>query len=144
MDPSLPELTRFGLECTREIVTQRDAMKAANGAHLSGYGGTNDGIIGAAAAVGLTAHGWSGRFIEFGGLRSFPSIISVGSLEGAGIGVISLDRDAQVPAPDDLVDTSGWLRPHLLGGRAILPVMPKGPRLWESIGKKRSKMKEEE
>ena len=80
-DRCLPDLTHFGLACTNRIVTQRDALKAVNGAHLSGHGGTNDGIIGAAAAVGLTAYGWSGRFIEFGGLRGFPPTISVGALE---------------------------------------------------------------
>jgi hypothetical protein len=142
-DPCLPDLTRFGFACTNRIVTQTDALEAVNGAHLSGHGGTNDGIIGAAAAVGLTAYGWSGRFIEFGGLRGFPPIISVGALEEAGISAISFDRDALVPAHDDMVDTSGWLRPRLLGGKAVLPVMPKTEHMWESIGKKRSKQKKE-
>ncbi len=137
-DPCLPDLMRFGLACTNSIMTQADALKAINGSHLSGHGGTNDGIIGAAAAVGLTAHGWCGRFIEYGDLRDFPSIVSVGALAKAGIHVISIDRNAQVPACDDMVETSGWLRPRLLGGKAVLMVQEKGEHLWESIGKKRS------
>lgn len=139
----LPDLTCFGLECTHRVVTQQDALRAAGSAHLSGHGGTSDGIIGAAAAVGLTIYGWSGRFIEFGGLRSFPSVVSVGALEQAGIHVISLDRDAQVPCRDDMVETSGWLRPRLLGGRAVLLVMAKGEHLWESIGRKRGNKEKE-
>jgi len=138
-----PGLASFGLACTNRIMTQKDAMKAVNGAHLSGHGGTNDGIIGAAAAVGLTTYGWSGRLIEYGGLRDLPPVLSVGALEESGIGVISIDRDAQVPAHDDIVETFGWLRPRLLGGRAVLIVAAKGRHLWESIGKKRSKEKKE-
>lgn len=146
MDSCLAELMRFGLECTSRIVTQADAFKAVNGCHLSGHGGSNDGVIGAAAAVGLTAYGWCGRFIEYGCLRGFPAVTSVRSLSEAGIQVISIDRNAQVPARDDMVDTSGWLRPRLLAGKAVLFVneregateAARGGRAWESIGKKRN------
>jgi len=138
---ALRELTRFGLETANTIKTQREAMDSARGAHLSGHGGTSDGIIGAAAAVGLTVYGWSGRLIEYNGLRNFSRVMTVGSLVRRGILVISVDRDARVPAPADLVDTSGWLRPRLLGGKAILPVVQKGPYIWESLGRKRSKQK---
>jgi len=55
-------------------------MEAANKVHLSGHAGTNDGIIGAAAAVGLTISAWSGRFIEFGKLRDLQDGISVSDL----------------------------------------------------------------
>lgn len=142
-DPGIEGLTRFGLACTHRVMTQKNALKAVDGAHLSGHGGTNDGIIGAAAGVGLTAYGWSGRFIEYGGLRDFPPVVPVGRLEEGGIGVISLDRDAQVPAPEDMVETSGWLRPRLLGGKAVLMVRAKGAHLWESTGRKRAKTKKE-
>jgi hypothetical protein len=102
------------------------ARAAVQGAHLSGYGGTGDGVTGAAAGVGLTAEGWSGRFIELdaGGrpLRDLPDPVAVGALAAAGIPVVSLDRDAPVPLPADPVVTNGWLRPRLWGGRAVLPV----------------------
>lgn len=138
----LPELTHFGLACTNRVMTQTDAIEVAKGIHLSGHGGTNDGIIGAVAAVGPTAYGWSGRLIEYGGLRGLPSVISVGALAGAGIGVVSIDRDARVPAFDDTVETSGWLRPRLMGGKPVLMVMAKSQLFWESIGKKHIKGKE--
>ena len=51
--PSLDRLVDFGLRCTRTVSTQRQALQAAKKVHLSGHGGTNDGIIGAAAAVKL-------------------------------------------------------------------------------------------
>ena len=139
--PSLPGLIEFGHTCTRRIVTQKEAIRAASDSHLSGHGGTNDGIIGAAAAVGLTASGWSGRFIEYGRLRSFPDPVSVSDLERSAMKVVSVDRDARVPAPGDLVRTKGWLRPRLWGNRAVVLVTPKGEGLWESIGEKRNGQK---
>lgn len=141
--PCLPDLVRFGLACTNTVMTRDDAFRAVDGSHLSGHGGTNDGVIGAAAAVGLTFHGWSGRFIEYGGLREFPAVVPVGALEEAGMSVVSIDRDARVPAGSDRVDTSGWLRPRLLGGRAVLLVNAKGDGTWESIGRKHSKQEKE-
>ncbi len=138
-NPVLSELIHFGRTCTARVVTQKEAVQAALGSHLSGHGGTNDGIIGAAAAVGLTANGWGGRFIEFGRLRDFPEKVFVSDLERSGIAVFSIDRDAQVPTPEDVVDTKGWLRPRLWGGRPGLPVTSKGKSFWEALGEKRSK-----
>ncbi len=138
-DVCLPALMSFGRLCATIIVAQKDALQAATGSHLSGHGGSNDGIIGAAAAVGLTASGWCGRFIEFSGLRNFPQTVTVSELERNGITVVSLDRDAVVPFPEDVVDTRGWLRPRLWGQKAILPVLPRGKNVWESMGGKRNK-----
>ena len=138
-ETDLSVLVDFGRRCTRKVVTQKDALRAASGVHLSGHGGTNDGIIGAAAAVGLTAFGWNGRFIEFGGLRDFSETVTVSQLEKAHIMVVSLDRDAQAPALDDRVNTKNWLRPRLWGNRAILPAHKRGEGFWESLGEKRKK-----
>jgi len=135
-NPKITNLIAFGRSCVERVVSQGEARKAATGVHLSGHGGTNDGIIGAAAAVGLTYEGWSGRFIEFKRLRDIPDTVQVGTLEQLGIRVFSLDRDAQVPGQGDMVRNYGWLRPRLLGGSPVLPVVPIGPGLWEAIGKK--------
>jgi hypothetical protein len=139
--PNIAALQNFGLKCTRQIVTQNEALRAAASIHLSGHGGTHDGIIGAAAAVGLTASGWYGRFIECSGLRNFPDPVSVSALAQKSIRVVSLDRDAITPCPEDEVHTKGWLRPRLWGSQAVLPVNPSGPGRWESIGEKRNKQK---
>ncbi|SEM74438.1 hypothetical protein SAMN04489760_14115 [Syntrophus gentianae] len=135
--PDLSGLIAFGQRCTEKIVTQREAMEAAKKIHLSGHGGTNGGIIGAAAGVGLSASGWSGRFIEFGNLRAHPELVSVSTLTRCGISVVSLDRDAIMPHPDDTVFTKGWLRPRFWGQRAVLPVVQTGKGQWESLGGKR-------
>jgi len=137
-DQTLPLLASFGSLCTAKIVSQKDARQAAGSTHLSGHGGTNDGIIGAAAAVGLTASGWSGRFIEYSGLRDFPDSVKVSALRQKNILVVSMDRDACCPRPEDIVDTKGWLRPRLWGSMAVLPVKPSGIGRWESLGEKRN------
>ncbi len=135
-DPSLPALMNFGRLCTQRIMTQAEARQSTGVSHLSGHGGDDGGIIGAAAAVGLTASGWSGRFIEYGNLRAFTDPVTVEELAAKGIRVVSLERDAVFPAPGDLIRTNKWLRPRLWGHEAVLPVLPAGPRRWESMGKK--------
>ena len=137
--PGISQLIAFGRKCTRQVVTQKEALEASSNVHISGHGGTNQGIIGAAAAVGLTADGWCGRFIEFRKLRSVPDRVRVSELEGLNIFTVSLDRDSRVPAPEDIVVTKGWLRPRLWGNRAVLAVMPRENGVWESLGEKRQK-----
>ncbi|MGA7146220.1 MAG: hypothetical protein WBY47_17100 [Desulfobacterales bacterium] len=132
-DTSLNRLIEFGHFCTHGVSSQKQALEAAKSVHLSGHGGTNDGIIGAAAAVGLTASGWSGRFIELNNLRSYPETIKVYELRSDGIKVVSMERDAKIPAPDDVVFTNGWIRPRLLGHQPILFVHPKGEGRWENM-----------
>jgi hypothetical protein len=129
----------FGLECTRSVLTQKDALDACPGIHLSGHGGSNGGIIGAAAAVGLTAAGWYGRFIEFGLLRRLPSELRVDELEAHGIRVLSMDRDAFVPSPGDRVLTQNWVRPRLMAGQPVLTVVRQAPGIWQTMGSRRGR-----
>lgn len=129
-------LMDFGRLASTRIVSQKEAMQAINGFHLSGHGGTNDGIIGSAAGVGLTISGWSGRFIEFNGLRDFDTVVRVADLEARGIRVLSVDRNALVTGPEDMVDTRNWLRPRLWAGGAVLPVESGGQGMWRSISGK--------
>ena len=132
-DPCIPDLMTFGSCCTHKVLSQAQALRAVGSSHLSGHGGTNSGIIGAAAAVGLTAAGWMGRYIEFGGLRDFPEMISVAELNSQQISVVSVDRDGSTPAPQDMVMTNGWLRPRHIAHSAVLLVSLKKAGLWQNI-----------
>ncbi len=136
-DPALEALVAYGYRCTRRVSNQKEALAAAKQVHLSGHGGTNDGIIGAAAAVGLTHSGWAGRFIEWDNLRAWSQCTTVEKLRERGIEVVSVDRDAMVPAPNDTVLTNGWLRPRLIGDRPVLLAKPAGPGLWENLDRRR-------
>lgn len=134
------ELVTFALACNGGKVLQEHAMAAASSILLAGVGGTNDGLIGAAAAVGLTRHGWCGRFIELGDMRSLPPTVSVGDLLTRGIQVASVDRDPLIPLPDDRIATGGWLRPSLLAGQAVLQVRADGDGRWiAALGKRGDK-----
>ncbi len=135
-DPAISALMDFGRVCCSRRVSQKEAMTASRKAHLSGHGGTNDGIIGAAAGIGLTLSGWSGRFVEFGRLRDYGENVVVRRFEEKGIKVLSMDRNALVPWHDHKVETLGWVRPRLWGGIPVLPVVNVGTGLWRVVGTK--------
>ncbi len=136
-DPSLTSLTAFGRACTDRLQTQADARRACGRAHLSGHGGTRDGVIGAAAAVGLTASGWCGRYIDLEGLRDWPAVVPAVRLREAGIEVVSIERDGTVPGAQDPVATNGWVRPRLMGHRPVLLVQPASDGTWINLHAKR-------
>lgn len=129
-------LMEFGRLASTRIVTQKEALQAAGVFHLSGHGGTNDGIIGAVAGVGLTISGWCGRFIEFNRLRDFGATVTVADLEAEGMHVLSIDRNALATGKNDIVDTQGWLRPRLWAGRPVVPVESCGHGHWKAVGGK--------
>jgi tRNA(Ile2) C34 agmatinyltransferase TiaS len=138
-DDVAPELVDFAVDATSIKLTQNAAMRAAPKGSLQGLGGTNDGIIGAAAAVGLTRHGWCGRFIEYGELRSLTAPVTVADLNRCGVRVISTDRDPVVPRPSDQVLADGWIRPSLLAGQPVLQVAASAPGQWTTAHAKRKK-----
>jgi hypothetical protein len=69
-------------------------------------------------------------------------MVPVSDLERAGMAVVSIDRDGKVPAPEDRVNTKGWLRPRLWGRAAVLPVIPGEDHAWEMVGDKKRNEKE--
>lgn len=132
-------LVVFGQKVSGQRVTQRDALSATKGLELQGLGGSNDGIIGAAAAVGLTRFGWCGRFIEYGRLRELERDISVREVSDAGIHVVSVDRDPLVPQHADRIVNAEWIRPSLWGGKPTLQVCQVRHGVWEPAHTKRGK-----
>ena len=63
------DVMAFGQRCKRELIEQRETRELASrfGIHLEGLGGTEQGVIGALAAVGLVATGDDGRIVHLGG-----------------------------------------------------------------------------
>jgi hypothetical protein len=136
-DGSIPAaVTEFGLRCQREIVTQAEArsLAAASGLHLEGLGGTEGGVIGALAAVGLAVRADDGRIIQFGG---WPD--DLGGVQPAGLlrsrGVELRDADDLAPVEHGLIDLGRRLRPNLRGGRPVLFVRrdPAVPELCHAV-----------
>ena len=76
----------FGQDAKTMIVTQERALNVARNSciRVEGLGGTNGGVIGAVAGIGLASLGNDGRFLlkgknrELGGIRSIQEIINAG------------------------------------------------------------------
>ncbi|AYE93875.1 hypothetical protein C0J29_02775 [Mycobacterium paragordonae] len=115
-------LVEFGQRAKREVLCTRDARELAArlGIHLSGHGGTQDGVLGALAAVGLFLSGNDGLFITLPGLYELPGEATIDDLYAR----IPLDdaRDDchRRPATGDLVELGDWVHPVLLEGRSVL------------------------
>jgi hypothetical protein len=129
-------LVTFGLEASRRQIRPTEAVSLLSRLRTVGRG-ARCGLIGAAAAVGLTARGWSGRWLELGGLRRVERAVQARELRASGIILVSLETDAEVPGPDDWVDTHGWLRPQLVAGVAALPLRRLDIGMWEAVGVKK-------
>jgi tRNA(Ile2) C34 agmatinyltransferase TiaS len=123
------EMRAFGLRCKSEVVTQDEARAIAARAacHLEGLGGTEQGVIGALAAVGLISSGEDGRVVqlhawpypdeEFSGARQIDEIYA------RGINEIRQLKSGE-PVAKGAVDIGKHLRPNWRGGRIVLYVDP--------------------
>ena len=132
-DIGIDALIEFGIKCCKVKVTQEEALEAAKNMHLSGHGGTNDGVIGAAAAVGLTMYGESGRLVSYRDIRELPQFITAGELRQREIYPVSANRHAEYIPDNHQIDTQDSLRPHLSGKRLVIPVMAAGKGSWQTI-----------
>lgn len=112
-------ISAFGRRVQSEIVTQEEArhLAANHGILLEGLGGTQDGVIGALAAVGLAAGGEDGRYIMVGRARDLDGLQPVEVLRQAGIEQVCTPDGA--PVVDGLVMT-GKLRPARRRAQPVL------------------------
>jgi hypothetical protein len=117
----------WGRRASSEVLNKADAAALARreGVRLQALGGTGDGIIGALAAVGLTAEGNAGRFLELaGGLRDLGERLPASVLRQKGIALLSVSRNGD-PVPADVeILTYHRVRPRLIGGRPVLLLEP--------------------
>lgn len=119
------EVVEFGLRAQRELLTKAEAreLAARHRIYLEELGGDGMGIIGALAAVGLTASGDAGRYIQVGKLRSLSGPHTVESVLAAGIDAVET-ADGR-PVASGMLD-AGILRPARRGGRAVAVVQQEG------------------
>jgi hypothetical protein len=82
-----PSLVAFGKDAKCTILTQKKARRLAKNLNirLEGLGGTEDGVIGAMAGLGLAVNLNDGRFIQKGKIRDVLGPCSVKQLLEAGI-----------------------------------------------------------
>lgn len=116
-----PAIVEFGKRCQQSIVTQDDARQLASefGLRLEGLGGTNGGLIGALAAVGLAATADDGRIVHIEGhTEELSGPQPVGVLDQCGVAVI--EHCTQAAVTTGVVDIGKKLRPNLRAGRVVL------------------------
>jgi hypothetical protein len=113
------EVVSYGQRAQREFIYQQEArdLAAAHGIYLEGLGGTEGGVIGALAAVGLAAGGNDGRYVQIGSIRDLGGIQPLTVVLAAGIDVVQT-MDAQ-PVMDGLVLVDK-LRPARRNGLSVL------------------------
>lgn len=122
-------IEHFGRLCQSELVRQSDAYELArrHGVHLVGLGGTNDGVIGALAAIGLAAGDNDGRVVysrdwtvELSGCQPLERI------QGLGVEVREFTTGRGIES--GMVDVDKKLRPNWRQGRCVLFVAPVSSR----------------
>ena len=121
------EMKSFGLRSKNQVVTQNEAraVAARSGCYLEGLGGTEQGVVGALAAVGLIAGGDDGRIVQlsnwpypddaFSGPQKIDDILARGIDEVRNL-------ESGEPITLGIVDVGKRLRPNWRGGRVVLYV----------------------
>ncbi len=122
------EMTIFGLRCKREVVSPDEArMVAARcGCHLEGLGGTNQGVIGALAGVGLVAGGQDGRVVHLASWPypdEFSGLHEISEIRARGVDEIR-QHEFDNSVEKGMVDVGKHLRPSWRDGRVVLYVTP--------------------
>jgi tRNA(Ile2) C34 agmatinyltransferase TiaS len=118
-------VVQFGHLASSEVLSKIEATTVASGQDLilQELGGTGDGIIGALAAVGLTAAGNAGRFLEWhGALRDLTERVAAAELRRRGIEILCIARDGEVVPSAAMITTGDWVRPRLVLGRPVVLV----------------------
>jgi hypothetical protein len=129
------EITRFGAACQHEVVTQAAAraLVESRGIHLEGCGGTNDGVIGALAAVGLAATGNDGRVVQIG---MWPDDLEgpqpIHVLRERAVDVVSQGNSRSIA--EGTIDVGKHLRPNYRNDQVVLYAEPtSSPSSWRAI-----------
>ncbi|WP_292517006.1 ABC transporter substrate-binding protein [Methanoculleus sp.] len=119
-------LHRFGLAAKTSIVTQEEARRLARNAGilLEGLGGTEDGVIGALAGVGLAASGNDGRFVQKGTTRDLRGSQTVAAILASGVDRVST-RDGKTVS-EGIVTLRKFPKPAFIEGNAVLFVEADG------------------
>ena len=130
----LPHVLAFGRRCQTEVMRLDWALTFSNEANvaLRGLGRDRLGAIGALAAAGLRAGGNDGRFIDLRGIRDLEGVVTAGQMrERTAIDLIISEAGEPIDR-DDRVETYGWIRPRLEGGKSVVRCAqsPQDRRLW--------------
>jgi hypothetical protein len=124
-------LIEFGRRAQREVVRQAEAwaLAAIHPVLLAGLAGTQDGVIGSLAAIGLAASGEDGRYLQVGESRELSGLQEVSAVLQSGIAELRTLDGSRVEQGLVLSDK---LRPARRKSRPILYVEWQGDH-WQPI-----------
>ncbi len=112
------DVIEHGRQAQKRLVTQKEArdLARAHGIALEGLGGTEDGVIGALASVGLTATGEDGRYLLTGRVRDLTGLLPVEEVLEAGVTEVRTMEGETVTSGMMMSDK---IRPARRGGRPV-------------------------
>ncbi|MCW4017959.1 MAG: ABC transporter substrate-binding protein [Candidatus Bathyarchaeota archaeon] len=116
----VPAVVAFGQDAKSVVVSQERALQVAGGCgiRLEGLGGTNGGVIGALAGVGLASLGCDGRFLLRGKNRDLTGDCSVQEVLSSGVDVVMTLQGKQLS--EGTVRVPKHATPSFIGGKAVL------------------------
>ncbi len=115
-----PATVAFGLDAKIIVVTQERAREVAKNSQIrfEGLGGTQGGVIGAIAGIGLASLKNDGRFLLKGKNRELSGVRSIEEIINAGIDhVITLQGE---PIKEGKVQIPKNATPSFIQGKAVL------------------------
>ncbi|MDD4635569.1 MAG: hypothetical protein PHS35_03040 [Dehalococcoidales bacterium] len=136
------ELEDYGTSAQKEYLSKQQAYRLAQklGVFLVELGGTGDGVIGALAAVSLSAGGNDGRYVHLRGIKEVNGLITAGLVKEKTDTVCIIDDEGQVVPDSALIDSLGWIRPSRIKGEPRLRVRlekdGEGKEIWRPIERK--------
>jgi tRNA(Ile2) C34 agmatinyltransferase TiaS len=123
------EVVAFGRACQTQLMNQPQARNLAerHAIPLRGLGGTEDGVIGALAAVGLASTADDGRIVYLGKSAvdhyDVTGVRSVDELRRLGVDIVRRTDNGESVAAG-CVEIGKRLRPNMRAGKVVLYVSP--------------------
>jgi len=131
LDQVAPAVIAFGRDAQQTVLTQARARTLAKnlGIWLKGLGGTEDGVIGAMAGLGLAATRNDGRFLQKGTIRRHTGPTPANVLFGAGVDEIMTLDGRRVTEGTIMLDEGKAAKACPINGRTVLFVDEKDGKL---------------
>lgn len=136
-------LAEWGLRAKRELLTQREArqLAAGHGVDLEGLAGTEDGVIGALAAIGLMSTQNDGRVVYLASEGNRFQVEDALDVTGPVVIASILDRGINAVIEFETgrliehgtVEVGKKLRPNLRAGRVVLYAARRGEGVFEAV-----------
>lgn len=135
----------FGRRAKDTVLTQEAArsLAAREGIILTGVTGTEGGVIGSLAGVGLRRTGHDGRFVWVEGVRDLKGVVSIETLlNDTGIHIVRTTA-GELPRPGARISVDPWPRPVLIDHQAVLLIekaeTPHGVCDWQLVPREQTK-----